>query len=55
MKTSKFVKALLVLGFGLGLSTAANAGRFDNCNNLISACHQGNDAACEQLIIECLA
>ncbi|MCJ8271491.1 MAG: hypothetical protein MJK04_19095 [Psychrosphaera sp.] len=55
MRTSKFVKALLVFGFGLGLSTAASAGYLVDCNKLLTECHQGNMASCQKAIIECLA
>lgn len=45
----------LVLGFGLGLSSAVSAGSLDNCNSLLTACHQGIESAWEQAIRECLA
>jgi hypothetical protein len=55
MKTIKLVKALLVLGLGLGLSTAATAGRFDQCNDLLAECRMGDQISCQRAIEECLA
>jgi hypothetical protein len=55
MKTNKLVKALLVLGFGVGLSAAASAGRFSHCNDLLQECRQGDQVSCQRAIDECLA